>query len=148
MSKIFLILISILLAISCVSQNRYINETTKKVVFARDGGKCNCCGSYINLEFDHIMPFSCGGTSESSNIQLLCQKCNRSKSNSCYCKIHNKKVGINCCDIFKDKNNISQSVLKPQIKNSIKSTQCTGITKKGLRCRNMTTSFSGRCYLH
>ena len=28
------------------------------------------------------------------------------------------------------------------------SVQCSGITKKGLRCRNRTTNPSGRCYLH
>lgn len=26
--------------------------------------------------------------------------------------------------------------------------QCTGITQKGARCRNMTTSCGGRCYHH
>ncbi|WP_396140779.1 HNH endonuclease [Flavobacterium sp.] len=41
---------------------------------------------------------TCGGSSNPSNIQLLCSKCNRSKSNSCYCKVHDKKVGSNCCD--------------------------------------------------
>ena len=98
MKKIFLLLILILFSICSFSQSRYISQTTKKIVYSRDGGICQCCGTYENLEYDHITPYSCGGNSEVSNIQLLCLSCNRSKSNSCYCKVHNKKVGINCCN--------------------------------------------------
>ena len=98
MKKHFLILSLILFSVCCFSQSRYISVTTKKIVYARDGGICQCCGGSQSLEYDHVIPFSCGGSSEASNIQLLCLKCNRSKSNSCFCKVHNKKVGYNCCD--------------------------------------------------
>ena len=144
MKKIYLILSLLLFSVCCFSQSRYISEITKKVVYARDGGVCVCCGSSESLEYDHITPFSCGGTSEVSNIQLLCQKCNRSKSNGCYCKVHNKKVGINCCE-GKTIKKFSTTSTK---KSSSTSTQCTGTTKKGARCRNMTTNSDGRCYLH
>jgi 5-methylcytosine-specific restriction endonuclease McrA len=147
MKKLSLILTLLLFSFCCFSQSRYISETTKKVVYTRDGGKCQCCGSFENLEYDHIIPYSCGGSSDASNIQLLCLKCNRSKSNSCYCKIHNKKVGSNCCD---GKSNVNQSPKSPSTtKKSLgSSSQCTGTTKKGARCRNMTTNSSGRCHLH
>ena len=120
MKKLSLILTLLLFSFCCFSQSRYISETTKKVVYTRDGGKCQCCGSFENLEYDHIIPYSCGGSS--------------------YCKIHNKKVGSNCCD---GKSNVNQSQ-----KSSGTSSQCTGTTKKGARCRNMTTNSSGRCHLH
>jgi hypothetical protein len=140
MKKILVVLSLLLLSVYGFSQSRYVSETTKKVVFSRDGGICQCCGSSKSLEYDHIIPFSCGGSSDISNIQLLCQACNRSKSNSCYCKVHYKKVGYNCCD------NKANQAKSPASKTT--SSQCTGTTKKGLRCKNMTTNASRRCYLH
>ena len=93
MKKTLLTFSFLFICIGSFAQSRYVSETTKKVVFTRDSGKCQCCGSSENLEYDHVVPYSCGGDSSVSNIQLLCRKCNRSKSNSCYCKAHNKKVG-------------------------------------------------------
>lgn len=51
-------------------------------VWRRDGGKCARCGSRESLEFDHIIPVSKGGSNTARNIELLCEKCNRSKSNT------------------------------------------------------------------
>ena len=138
MKKLYYIVLLLVFSICSLSQSRHISETTKKIVYSRDGGVCRCCGSSLDLEYDHITPYSCGGSSDASNIQLLCQKCNRSKSNSCYCKVHNKKVGSNCCD---------DSVTTTK-KNSTTSKQCIGKTKKGTRCRNTTTNLNGRCHLH
>lgn len=145
MKKLFLILSLILFSVCCFSQSRYISATTKKIVYTRDGGICQCCGSSQSLEYDHVTPYSWGGSSDASNIQLLCQKCNRSKSNSCYCKVHNKKVGINCCEGQTTKTKLTKSTTK---KSSTTSRQCSGTTKKGARCKNMTTNSSGRCHLH
>ena len=139
MKLFYLILSLILFSVDSFAQSRYISETTKKIVFTRDAGVCQCCGNSENLEFDHIRPYSCGGSSEVSNIQLLCLKCNRSKSNSCYCKVHNKKVGINCCQ--GTTTNTSKS-------SSTSAKQCSGTTQKGVRCKNRTTDSSGRCYHH
>ncbi len=148
MLRPFLILYFLLFSILGYSQSRYISETTKKIVFTRDGGICKCCGSSIELEYDHIIPFSCGGQSTVANVQLLCQKCNRSKSNSCYCKIHNKKVGINCCDDDSVKSKSHNSTVRSSASKSSASAQCTGRTQKGTRCKKMTTNSNGRCHLH
>ncbi len=51
-------------------------------VWNRDGGKCVNCGSQEKIEFDHIIPFSRGGSNTYRNIQILCEKCNREKSDS------------------------------------------------------------------
>jgi hypothetical protein len=137
MRKIYLILLLFLISICGFAQSRYISATTKKIVYSRDGGMCQCCGSSDRLEYDHVTPFSCGGSSDASNIQLLCMPCNRSKSNSCDCKIHDKRVGSNCCDGKTTKKRESSS-----------SQQCSGTTKKGARCKKRTTDSSGRCHLH
>lgn len=138
MQKIVVLLALLVISVSGFAQSKTVSASTKQMVYARDGGMCRCCGSSAQLEFDHIMPFSCGGGNQSDNIQLLCQACNRSKSNSCYCKIHQRKVGINCCSDH-------PKSTKPPPKAA---SQCTGTTQKGARCKNKTTNAHGRCHLH
>jgi len=56
-----------------------IPDEVKIFVWRRDGGRCVKCGSRKNLEFDHIIPLSKGGSNTARNIRLLCEKCNREK---------------------------------------------------------------------
>jgi hypothetical protein len=58
----------------------HIPEHVRIAVWRRDEGKCVRCGSRENLEYDHIVPISKGGSNTARNIELLCEKCNRSKS--------------------------------------------------------------------
>lgn len=63
-----------------IDHNRMIPTSIKLEVWKRDKGKCIQCGSNDNLHFDHILPFSKGGTSlKSENIQLLCARHNLQK---------------------------------------------------------------------
>jgi hypothetical protein len=57
-----------------------ISEDVKTIVWRRDQGKCVECGSQEKLEFDHIIPVSKGGSNTARNLQLLCENCNRTKS--------------------------------------------------------------------
>jgi hypothetical protein len=62
-------------------EHRRIIPTPVKIeVWQRDKGKCVQCGASSDLHFDHIIPFSLGGSSTTAdNIQLLCSKHNLEK---------------------------------------------------------------------
>ena len=60
-------------------QRMPIPDDVKMFVWRRDGGCCVKCGKQENLEYDHIIPVSKGGSNTARNLQLLCESCNRSK---------------------------------------------------------------------
>ena len=62
-------------------RSRNISSKVKLEVWRRDYGKCVECGSKERLEYNHIIPFSKGGSNTARNIQLLCEICNRKKYN-------------------------------------------------------------------
>ena len=59
-----------------------IPESVRLFVWQRDSGRCVRCESNERLEFDHIIPIAEGGSSTERNVQLLCEKCNRTKGKS------------------------------------------------------------------
>ncbi len=59
-----------------------IPSEVRREVWRRDSGKCVICGSREKLEYDHIIPVSKGGSNTARNIELLCEKHNRSKSDA------------------------------------------------------------------
>jgi hypothetical protein len=64
-----------------IKRSRIIPASVKLEVWKRDGGKCVTCGAKDELHFDHILPYSKGGTSmKPENIQLLCARHNLEKS--------------------------------------------------------------------
>lgn len=66
-----------------------IPQWVKNAVFHRDKGRCVFCNTdltrIINIatssNFDHIIPLDLNGANDPCNIQLCCEKCNKSKSN-------------------------------------------------------------------
>jgi hypothetical protein len=58
-----------------------LTNATMSEVWTRDGGKCVECGSQEDLEFDHIIPLSKGGSSTVENLRILCRSCNRVRRN-------------------------------------------------------------------
>jgi len=64
-------------------RSRYIPAAVRVSVLNRDGYKCVFCGRsarQIQLEVDHILPFSKGGSNDMSNLQTLCSECNKGKA--------------------------------------------------------------------
>lgn len=68
---------------------RAFTEAQKRRAYERQGHKCPCCVkngidteyAYNEMQGDHIIPWSRGGRTIDSNLQMLCQKCNNDKSN-------------------------------------------------------------------
>jgi hypothetical protein len=59
---------------------RLIPTEVKLEVWRRDGGRCVQCGATDELHFDHVLPFSKGGTSLTpANVQLLGARHNLAK---------------------------------------------------------------------
>lgn len=64
-------------------RRRVIPTGVKLEVWRRDRGRCVVCGATDELHFDHIIPFSRGGTSlTADNVQLLCARHNLEKGDS------------------------------------------------------------------
>lgn len=62
--------------------SRNIPQVVKFEVFKRDNQVCQVCRKnipYDEINFDHIIPWSKGGSSEASNIRILCESCNKSR---------------------------------------------------------------------
>ena len=67
-----------------VPKRKNLTPKQRHEIWKRDNFTCQYCGRTINetpLEIDHILPVSKGGTNASSNLQTLCQDCNREKYN-------------------------------------------------------------------
>ncbi len=63
-----------------IDHNRLIPTSVKLAVWKRDKGKCVKCDRQDNLHFDHILPYSKGGSSlVAENIQILCARHNLEK---------------------------------------------------------------------
>jgi len=66
-----------------VSQRRPVAVRKRFLVIKRDVYRCRICNrSGVDLEVDHIVPVSQGGSDRLDNLQTLCRDCNRGKGNS------------------------------------------------------------------
>lgn len=62
-----------------------VPKSVRYKVLKAGGNRCALCGATkkdkVRLEVDHIIPKSRKGTNDISNLQVLCEVCNRAKSN-------------------------------------------------------------------
>lgn len=65
-------------------QRALMTDSLRYDILERDGRRCRICGATaadgVTLHVDHIVPVSKGGRTEPSNLQVLCSRCNRGKS--------------------------------------------------------------------
>lgn len=55
--------------------------TVRLGVFQRDDFTCRYCGAHgVQLECDHVVPLSRGGTNDRANLVTSCRDCNRKKA--------------------------------------------------------------------
>lgn len=72
---------------SAVGQRALMTARLRTAIKTRDNYTCQSCSisimaePHLLLEVDHIVPVSRGGLSSQENLQTLCWRCNRSKSN-------------------------------------------------------------------
>ena len=72
---------------SAAGQRRLMTPKLRQYIKERDNYTCQQCSNStyeepnLLLEIDHIIPVSRGGLTTEDNLQTLCWKCNRSKSN-------------------------------------------------------------------
>ena len=62
--------------------SRNIPQSVKFKVFRRDNQVCQQCGKNVpfhQINFDHIIPWTKGGSSDERNIRMLCESCNKIK---------------------------------------------------------------------
>lgn len=64
------------------NRSRNISHATIIRVARRDNNTCQVCGKILldrEIEIDHIIPYSRGGTSDENNLRVTCLECNRRK---------------------------------------------------------------------
>ena len=59
----------------------HIPAAMRRFILARDGYRCQECGSTEDLEIDHIIAWTKGGATTPENLEVLCRPCNASKGN-------------------------------------------------------------------
>lgn len=65
-------------------EGRRVTTARRRLIMERDNFTCYLCFQVIdksNVEIDHLVPRSRGGSSAPSNLSVTCLPCNRSRSN-------------------------------------------------------------------
>lgn len=72
---------------TAAGQRALMTSKLRSLIKSRDNYTCRSCSvsvaaePHLLLEVDHVIPVSKGGLSTPGNLQTLCWRCNRTKSN-------------------------------------------------------------------
>ena len=107
--------------------SRKIPRVTQFRVLKRENQICSVCGNSVkdgDIEFDHIIPWVKGGSSDEYNVRLLCKDCNRKKGKKFedeYLVTSTREhiiepVGIEVIQVLKEDMNCAHRMFKNQEK--------------------------------
>lgn len=91
--------------------SRSIPQVVKLSVFRRDNCVCQICRKNVALDeinYDHIIPWSKGGSSDEANIRILCESCNKKRSNN----FENEYLIAHIKEVFHEPTEITLEMLK------------------------------------
>jgi|GEM_PF-85716 len=108
----------------------------------------NTIESYLNIKAWTWKNSKTSDEKEKLSSSVLCkgmtkkgEQCKNKTLNTIgYCYLHEGQIS--------NGNETITTTPKVETKSRSSSVQCSGTTKKGARCKNITTNASGRCYLH
>ena len=86
---------------------RTFNDKQKRQAWVNADFKCQECDKKVTMaeaRADHILPHSKGGKTDSSNLQILCEDCNESKSSS--------MSTVDLQKVLKNRDNLSPEQIK------------------------------------
>ena len=90
--------------------SRTIPTITQRRVLRRDNYICQLCNKPIpddKINFDHIIPWSKGGSSDENNIRILCEECNKKRGNS----FEEQYLIAQIHEVFSDPHEISSEMI-------------------------------------
>lgn len=77
---------------------RQFDEKMKRKAYEAQNGICPLCKNHFKfeeMEGDHIVPWSKGGKTEMTNLQMLCRLCNNTKSNKQFkCRVFSDSISM------------------------------------------------------
>ena len=56
-----------------------LNKKARPILLVKYNNSCADCGATENLQVDHIVAISNGGSTDIGNLQILCKPCNQKK---------------------------------------------------------------------
>lgn len=117
------------------------NTILKQMIINERGAFCENCGGETELQVDHVIPISRGGTNEADNLQLLCYECHQKKHNYKF-----NEIGVNTQSV-KGKYKLIRDAIDQEKKLEIKYQDYSGNTTERIISPIEIEKKDGKYYL-